>query len=165
MDQVIKSIITNRLSNIEHIIRFNEIDDVEYHKIYHYFFYFYTQSKISDKIMYLLTYLLIGKYKIIHIHHIYDFKNIMVWHISNKKNANKTFMTLNIYNNIHVLRHKIKWTLHFLKSNSTNVNKLIGNHKKTSTIKKIIKRHFIDYMTYFDDDDLSLLSLHLGVKK
>ena len=151
MDQFIKCVITNKLSDIESIIHSEEISIEDYHKLYHYFLYFYTKGKISDNILYLLSYLLVGKYKIVHIHHIYSFKEILEWHITNKKNMNNTFMALNIYNNIHTIKHRIKGTINFLKSNSKNMSKLIGKHKKTSTIKKIIKEHFLEYISYIDD--------------
>lgn len=151
MDKFIMCVVTDKLTDISELIDAKQIDHDDYYKLYNYFFYFYSQNKLSDRIMYFLSYLLIHKYKVISTNHIYDFEYLLAWHIFKKKTNNKTFTALNLYNNITVLTSRINSIIDFLKTNSKNLRKLLGKHKKTSKLKKIIKHSFIDYMVAFND--------------
>ena len=151
MDKFIGYVITDKLTNAADIIFSQIINEIEYYKLYHYFIYFYTKNKISDNVMYLLTYLLLHKYKVIKPDNIYDSDYILAWHIFKGKNNSKTFVVLNLYNSINAITERIERTMIFLRNNSKNIKKILGKHKKTSTLKKIIKESFIDYMIPFND--------------
>ena len=90
MDLFIRYVIEDKFRAIEDLNNSNKIDKNEYQKIYNYFIYFYIFNKISDNTMYYLTYLLLGKYKKIHIHQINSFHYLLEWHFKNGKNDNKT---------------------------------------------------------------------------
>ena len=151
MDKIIKAVVLNKLSDVIVVINSNHIHKKEYYSLYHYFIYFYMQQKISDNVMYFLTYIFLYKHQVISIRKINDINYIMAWHILKNHMKNKTYILLNIYSDIDVINGRVKTSINFLKNNSKNMRKIFDKHKKNSTLKKIITENFIDYISHFRD--------------
>lgn len=151
MDQLIKSIITNKFGNIISIISNKKVSREEIIKIYNYFMYFYTRKMIIDDTMYFLTYILFQHQKVLKVKKLDTYSEIIAWHIFRQQTKNKTYNLIKIYMDTETIKRRINSSIDLLKNNSKNINKLLGNHKKTSHIKNIIVETMIEYPMRFND--------------
>ena len=47
-------------------------------------------------------------------------------------------------------------TISLFKDNSKNMYKILHNHKKTKTLKELIRFHFVDYIAHYEDKIMQL---------
>ncbi len=151
MDQLIKSIITNKFQDIISIIRDKKVSREELRKVYDYFMYFYTRKMISDDTMYFLTYILFQDQKILKVKKLDTYSEIMSWHIFRQQTKNKTYNLIKIYMDIETTKRRIRSSIDLLKNNSKKMNKILGHHRKTSHIKHIIIETMLEYPMRFND--------------
>ncbi|AYV77300.1 MAG: hypothetical protein Barrevirus31_3 [Barrevirus sp.] len=153
MDIIIKSVITNKFSDIIVIINSKILEDDEYYCLYNYFVYFYIKGLISDLTIYRLTYLLL-KQKVLQIGFIRNLDYIMAWHILRQKTGNKTYIILNSHLDKVILKKKIDSKINLLKNGSKYLRIKLADAKKTCQLKKIVKETFLEYTGHFNDKTL-----------
>ncbi|QKF93684.1 hypothetical protein QKU48_gp0226 [Fadolivirus algeromassiliense] len=152
MDKIIIFLVKKNFTDIEHIITNSEISKSEYINLVYFIFFQYTNNKFNDVSVFVLLFLLLLKYKILHINDIQNIQLLIKWHRENKYTKNYTYKFIETNHHLSIVENNLFEIISMYKDLNPKIFKNLKEKNYLDEFRNIIKNTIRPLINSFNDN-------------